>query len=116
MSNAFIYHNDQLWPVIKPHPVSLDSLLGIDSQKSQLLENTDRFVAGKPANNALLWGVKGMGKSSLVRSMALRSAAENDDITAIEIPRQDIENLLTLYLRLISESRRIQLIAALKVY
>ena len=50
-------------------PITLDQLVGIDHQKQQLIRNTERFIAGKPCNNALLWGSRGTGKSSLVKAV-----------------------------------------------
>jgi uncharacterized protein len=67
----------------------LGLLRGIDMQKHLLLENTQRFASGLPANNALLWGARGMGKSSIVK--AVHAAVPN--ITLIEIHREDIETL-----------------------
>ncbi len=67
----------------------LDLLRGIDAQKKRLLENTRRFAQGLPANNALLWGARGMGKSSIVK--AVHAAVPG--LTLIEIHREDIETL-----------------------
>jgi predicted AAA+ superfamily ATPase len=58
-----------LRPVTAIDPVRLEELVGIDQQKTELLRNTERFLAGLPANNALLWGARGTGKSSLVKAM-----------------------------------------------
>jgi uncharacterized protein len=69
--------------------VPLELLRGIDMQKNLLLENTHRFARGLPANNALLWGARGMGKSSIVK--AVHAAVPG--LTLIEIHREDIETL-----------------------
>lgn len=74
-------------------PLSL--LLGIDQAKSTLLQNTKRFAYGHSANNALLWGARGMGKSTLVKSIFLE-LAEASKLNLIEIHREDILSLPTL--------------------
>src|SRR3954447_21115083 len=58
-----------LLPVAKVNRVELALLKGIDRVRDQLSENTERFARGYPANNALLWGARGMGKSSLVKAI-----------------------------------------------
>jgi uncharacterized protein len=63
-------------------------LLGIDVQKQQMIQNTERFLAGKPVNNALLWGARGTGKSSLIK--ALLNAYKNQDLRLIEVDKQDL--------------------------
>jgi predicted AAA+ superfamily ATPase len=75
-------------PVARINRVAIDLLAGIDRQRDMLLENTTRFANGLPANNALLWGARGMGKSSLVKSVhgALASAG----LRLVEIHREDI--------------------------
>jgi len=66
---AYRWRRGDLQPVLYPQVVALDSLIGIERQKAALLENTARFVGGKPANHALLTGARGTGKSSLVKAM-----------------------------------------------
>src|SRR5882757_7474586 len=68
-ADAFIwYPNGRLAPVPRVNRVDLDLLKGIERMRDILLENTERFANGYPANNALLWGARGMGKSSLVKA------------------------------------------------
>src|SRR5207302_2857201 len=68
-ADAFIWHpNGRLAPVPHVNRVDLDLLKGIDRMRDILIENTERFANGYPANNALLWGARGMGKSSLVKA------------------------------------------------
>ena len=79
--------------------VEIDLLKGIDRMRDILIENTERFANGLPANNALLWGARGMGKSSLVKAAhasinATRKPA--DRLKLIEIHREDIESLPAL--------------------
>ncbi len=80
-----------LRPVKQFDPISLDQLLGIDSQKQQMIANTERFLAGLNANNALLWGARGSGKSSLVK--ALLNAYKDRGLRLIEL---DTDALLIL--------------------
>ncbi len=95
-ADAFLWQAEQgrLHPVTTVSRVDLALLKGIDHVRDILLDNTRRFAAGLPANNALLWGARGMGKSSLVKAV---HAAINGEATAslalIEIHREDIESL-----------------------
>src|SRR3984885_2906953 len=99
-ADAFIWHpNGRLAPVPRVNRVDLGLLKGIDRLRDILLENTERFANGYPANNALLWGARGMGKSSLVKA-AHASINVNrkpaDRLKLIEIHREDIESLPAL--------------------
>ena len=82
-------------PVVEVNRVALDLLAGIDSPRDLLLANTERFARGLPANNALLWGARGMGKSSLVKAVHGALAREGR-LKLIEIHREDIESLPVL--------------------
>lgn len=79
---------EYLRPVRHIDPISLDELKGIESQKQRLLTNTQRFLAGQPANNALLWGARGTGKSSLVK--ALLNALHSQGLRLIEVDKHDL--------------------------
>ena len=95
-ADAFIWHADSGWlePVARVNRVALDLLRGIDRQKDILLENTQRFAAGLPANNALLWGSRGMGKSSLVKSIhAAVNRSADRPLALVEIHREDLGSL-----------------------
>ncbi len=81
----------RLRPVRHLDPVSLDDLLGIETQKAKLIQNTERFLAGKPANHALLWGSRGTGKSSLVK--ALLNAFAPKGLRVIEVEKHDLVDL-----------------------
>lgn len=72
-------------------PVRLEDLLGVEAQKRALSVNTERFLAGKPANNALLWGSRGTGKSSLIKAL-LNNYAEQG-LRIIEIDKDDLVDL-----------------------
>jgi predicted AAA+ superfamily ATPase len=90
--------------------VPLPLLKGIDRSRDTLLENTRRFAVGLPANNALLWGARGMGKSSLVKARMRRSPprcpAGSPGLKLIEIHREDIETLPELMARLRNRPER----------
>ena len=72
-------------------PVALDQLLGIDRQKQALVDNTEGFLAGHPANNVLLWGSRGTGKSSLIK--ALLNAYAGRGLRMLEIDKDDLVDL-----------------------
>ncbi|MGD9923402.1 MAG: ATP-binding protein [Pseudorhodoplanes sp.] len=100
-ADAFIWHADGavLVPVKRVNRVELGLLKGIDRMRDTLIENTERFAEGLPANNALLWGARGMGKSSLVKAAhASVNAASGKPghLKLIEIHREDIESLPAL--------------------
>lgn len=81
-------HSRRLKPVPVLDAVALDDLLGIERQKQELLANTDRFLAGLPANNALLWGSRGTGKSALVRAVAGAGIARG--LRILQLDRDDL--------------------------
>lgn len=70
----------------------LDLILGVDRQKNVLVENTRRFAAGLPANDALLWGSRGTGKSALIRAAHAAVAAEQPDLKLLSLPRDALED------------------------
>jgi uncharacterized protein len=101
-AEGFIWHTapDGFQPVPEINRVPLGLLKGLDRAAAQLLENTRRFASGYPANNALLWGARGMGKSSLVK--AAHAQVRSDlglgkpgaaDLKLVEIAREDIDSL-----------------------
>jgi predicted AAA+ superfamily ATPase len=104
-ADAFSWHPDgrQLVPVARVNRVEMSLLKGIDRMRDVLVENTERFARGLPANNALLWGARGMGKSSLVKAVhasinaahGRRKGASDGDglLKLVEIHREDIESL-----------------------
>jgi uncharacterized protein len=95
-SDAFVWHADRGWlePVHQVNRVEIGLLRGIDRVRDILLDNTERFAAGLPANNVLLWGARGTGKSSLVKAA---HAAVNEmhphALALVEIHREDIPSL-----------------------
>jgi predicted AAA+ superfamily ATPase len=78
----------------------LDLLVGVDSQKSRLVQNLERFAQGLPANHALLWGVRGTGKSSLAKAAFMALAADRADLRLIEVDRDEVHALPRLFERL----------------
>ncbi len=78
-------------------PLPLDLLLGVDTQKGRLLETLRRFTAGLPANNVLLWGARGTGKSSLVKSAVTALAREAPLLKLVEIEREVVNSLPNLF-------------------
>ena len=95
-SDGFIYDDSlkNLKPVKKISRIPIQLLKGLENQKDILLKNTQNFANNLPANNALLWGAKGTGKSSLVKSVhAEINIQYNEKIKLIEIHREDINNL-----------------------
>jgi predicted AAA+ superfamily ATPase len=95
-ADAFIWHADREWlePVPVVNRVALGLLRGIDRVRDILLENTQRFAAGLPANNVLLWGARGTGKSALVKAAhAAVNEATPHALALIEIHREDIPSL-----------------------
>jgi predicted AAA+ superfamily ATPase len=100
-ADAFIWQpaTRQLVPVPRVNRVDMSLLKGVDRVRDTLVENTERFARGLPANNALLWGARGMGKSSLVKAAhaAVNAAAAagkgGGRLKLVEIHREDIESL-----------------------
>ena len=82
---------NHLRPVTSIDPVSLDSLVGIDRQKHALVDNTRYFIENKPVNNALLWGSRGTGKSSLIK--AVLNEFKTEGLRLIEVFKNDLHNL-----------------------
>ena len=95
--NGYLWsaENFSLIPVKTINAIDIDLLKGIDHTKSILLENTKQFSSGYPANNVLLWGARGMGKSSLVKSVHREISLKNKKkrLILIEIYRDDIKTL-----------------------
>ncbi len=100
-ADAFVWHPEgrRLSPVSRVNRVEMSLLKGIDRVRDVLVENTERFARGLPANNALLWGARGMGKSSLVKAAhawvneKLKGSKTHGSLKLIEIHREEIESL-----------------------
>jgi predicted AAA+ superfamily ATPase len=112
-AEAFVWRADVelLEPVASVNRVDIGLLKGIDHQADQLLENTRRFANGFPANNALLWGARGSGKSSLVKAMHARVNSDGEGngggrLLLVEIHREDVASLPRLLAFLRDSGRR----------
>ena len=94
-AGAFVWHADpdRLDPVTRVSRIDVDLLVGIDRSRDTLYANTERFARGLPANNALLWGARGMGKSSLVKAIHGKLHATHEGLKLIEIQREDLPSI-----------------------
>jgi predicted AAA+ superfamily ATPase len=97
-AEAFVWHTapDRLEPVARVARVDLSLLVGVNRSRDTLLENTRHFAKGLPANNALLWGARGMGKSSLVKAVHAQVRAEGHDLKIVELSREDLPSVQRL--------------------
>ncbi len=93
--DAFVWHvgPDRLEPVVRVAAVDLALLVGIDRARDTLMANTRQFARGLPANNALLWGARGMGKSSLVKAVHGALRAEGLALKLVELQREDLPSV-----------------------
>ena len=92
---AFVWHTtpDRLERVARVARVDIGLLIGVDRSRDTLLANTRHFAAGLPANNALLWGARGMGKSSLVKAVHAQVRTEGFDLKIVELNREDLPSV-----------------------
>jgi len=95
LADAFVWHvaPDRLSPVPRVNRVALDLLVGVDRSRDTLLANTLQFARGFPANNALLWGARGMGKSSLVKAVHAAVVAQGHALKIVEVQREDLPSI-----------------------
>ena len=95
IADAFVWHvdRDRLEPVTKVNRVDLPLLVGIDRSRDTLLDNTLQFARGLPANNALLWGSRGMGKSSLVKAVHADVIRQGHVLKIVEVQREDLPSI-----------------------
>lgn len=99
-SAARLYRHDPTTARFHPapdYPLALDSLVGVDRQKQRFVENLQRFAAGLPFNHALLWGVRGTGKSSLAKAAFMSVASDAPDLRLIEVDRDQVTALPALF-------------------
>jgi len=94
-ADAFLWHTEpeRVEPVSRISRVDLALLVGIDRSRDTLLANTRQFAAGHAANNALLWGARGMGKSSLVKAVHGAVVTEGMPLKMVEIQREDLPSI-----------------------
>ncbi|WP_282181314.1 ATP-binding protein [Aliiroseovarius marinus] len=97
-ADAFVWHvsPDRLEPVQKVSRVALELLVGVNRSRDTLLENTLQFADGLPANNALLWGARGMGKSSLVKAVHAEVLNRGKPLKIVELQREDLPSVARL--------------------
>ncbi len=97
-ASAFVWHvgPERLEPVPAVNRVDLDLLVGINRSRDTLLDNTRRFAQGFAANNALLWGARGMGKSSLVKAVHGALAGDHPQLKLVELQREDLPSVARL--------------------
>jgi predicted AAA+ superfamily ATPase len=108
-AESYVWHaeSESLEPVRRVNRVAIALLRGIDRQREILLDNTRRFADGLPANNALLWGARGMGKSSLVKAVHAEVNRQTPGrLALVEIHREDIPSLPKLLALLRSQPNR----------
>ena len=108
-ADAFVWHvePDRLEPVADVNRVDLPLLVGIDRSRDTLLANTLQFARGLPANNALLWGARGMGKSSLVKAVHAEVQRQGFTLKIVELAREDLPSVgrLLMHLRAARDHR-----------
>ncbi|NKB28771.1 MAG: DUF815 domain-containing protein [Rhodobacteraceae bacterium] len=94
-ADAFVWHvdPDRLSPVAHVNRVGLPLLVGIDRSRDTLLANTLQFARGHAANNALLWGARGMGKSSLVKAVHAEVLKQGASLKIVEVQREDLPSI-----------------------
>jgi uncharacterized protein len=92
---AFVWHvePDRLVPVARVNRVDVGLLVGIDRARETLIANTVQFARGLPANNVLLWGARGMGKSSLIKAVHGAVHAKHEDLKIVEVQRDDLPSI-----------------------
>lgn len=97
-ADAFVWHTepDRLEAVAHVNRVALSLLVGINRSRDTLLENTLRFARNLPANNALLWGARGMGKSSIVKAVHAEVRAQGHPLKIVELQREDLPSVSRL--------------------
>jgi predicted AAA+ superfamily ATPase len=107
-ADAFVWHTepDRLAPVPKVSRVDLSLLVGIDRARDTLLENTLQFAKGYGANNALLWGARGMGKSSVVKAIHAEVLKQGHGLKIVELQREDLPSVSRLMNHLRSSDHR----------
>ncbi|WP_138422903.1 ATP-binding protein [Maritimibacter alexandrii] len=106
-ADAFVWHTDpdRLVPVARVNRVDIALLIGVDRARDTLLANTQQFARGLPANNALLWGARGMGKTSLVKAVHATVNVDNP-VKIVELQREDLPSVGRLLAHLRSSDHR----------
>lgn len=94
-ADAFLWQErpEAVLPVRDVNRIDIALLVGITRARDTLLENTLQFARGLPANNALLWGARGMGKSSLVKAVHAEVLRQGHELKLVEVPREDLASI-----------------------
>jgi len=97
--NAFIWDSNKknFKPVDKFQAINMDLIVGIDQQKKKILENTKNFSIGNFTNNVLLWGARGNGKSTLVKSIFLNLSIKNKKLKIVQLDKNNISDIVYIY-------------------
>ena len=107
--NAFIWNTNKnnFDPIINIKTINLNLIIGIERQKKTLLENTENFALGNFTNNALLWGSRGNGKSTLIKSIFIKLSKNYKNLKLIQLNKNDIFDIESIYKKIsqISEKR-----------
>ena len=111
VGDAFVWSSERLHLVTGAAAQPLERFAGVDAQRDTLLENLRRHARGLPAHDVLLWGARGMGKSSLVRSIAAVLRSGGDDLALVQVARDDIASLGALFETLGRSARRFVIFA-----
>jgi predicted AAA+ superfamily ATPase len=96
-AHLFRHDPDGGFPAAPDYALPLEALVGVDRQRDRFVENLRRFAAGHPSNHALLWGVRGTGKSSLAKAAFMAVAAAADNLKLIEVDRDEVTSLPILF-------------------
>jgi predicted AAA+ superfamily ATPase len=96
-ARLFRHEPDSGFHAAPDYALPLEALVGVDRQKDRFLENLRRFAVGHPSNHALLWGVRGAGKSSMAKAAFMAVAAAAADLKLIEVDRDEVTSLPTLF-------------------
>ncbi len=98
--DAQVFRHDPVTHSFHPAPdygLPLAALIGVEAQKARFVENLRRFTVGLPANHALLWGVRGTGKSSLVKAAFMAISGQTPDLKLVEVDRDEVTALPALF-------------------
>ena len=99
-ADARLFRHDPVTGAFHPapdYPLPLDSLVGVDRQKARFMENLERFSRGLPSNHALLWGVRGTGKSSISKAAFMQVSQDAPDLKLVEVDRDQVTELPSLF-------------------
>ena len=106
--NAFIWNTNKnnFDPIINIKTINLDLIIGIERQKKTLLENTENFALGNFTNNALLWGSRGNGKSTLIKSIFIKLSKSYQNLKLIQLNKNDIFDIESIYKKISKYSKK----------